>query len=160
VPFDEISPIVERSTEATRQLASRARRRVQGSPIEPDADLHAQREVVDAFVAASRAGDFDALLRILDPNVVARADFGRIRLVGSGAAQGRQDVARQALLFRALAGGARPAIVNGAAGAVVFSGARPYAVIGFTIRGGLIVEIDILGDPDRLAALDLSVLDA
>jgi len=160
VPFDEIAPIVSRTPEAARQLASRARRRVQGSPIESDSDMSAQREVIDAFIAASRAGDFDALLKILDPQAVVHADFGRTRVVGTGAAQGAEDVAHQALLFRALAGGARHAIVNGAAGVVVFTGSRPFAVAAFTIRNGLIVEIDILADSDRLATMDFSVLDS
>jgi len=159
VPFDEIAPIVDRSTEATRQLASRARRRVQVSPVESDSDLPTQRKVVEAFIAASRAGDFDALIKVLDPDVVAHADFGRIRLVGAGAARGRADVAQQAMLFRALAGGARHAIVNGSAGVVVFTGKKPYAVIAVTVRAGLIAEIDILGDPDRLATMDFSILD-
>lgn len=158
VPFDEIALMVDRTPEATRQLASRARRRIQVSPVESDADLPHQRKVVDAFLVAARAGDFDALLKILDRNAVARADFGHVRLVGRGAAHGAAEVAEQALMFRRIASGARPAIVNGGAGFVVFDGDRPYAVLGFTIRKGLIVEIDILGDPDRLARLDLTVL--
>ncbi len=157
VPFEEIAPIVDRTPTATRQLASRARRRVQGAP-ESDADIRQQREVGDAFLAASRAGDFDALLAILDPEVVARADFGRLPL-GRAEVHGAADVLEQALSFRALAKGARPAMVNGGAGFVVFAGERPYAVVAFTVRKGRIVEIDILGDPDRLARMDLTVLD-
>lgn len=158
VPFDEIARMVHRTPGATRQLASRARRRIQASPVESDADLPHQRKVVHAFLVAARAGDFDALVKVLDPNAVARADFGRVRLVSTSAAHGAAEVAEQALTFRRLASGARPAIVNGGAGFVVFDGDRPYAVLGFTVRNGLIVEIDILGDPDRLARLDLTVL--
>ena len=158
VPFEEIAPIVDRTPTATRQLASRARRRVQGAP-ESDADQRQQREVGDAFLAASRAGDFDALLAILDPDVVARADFGRLPL-GKVEVRGSRAVVEQALSFRALAKGARPAMVNGGAGFVVFTGTRPYAVIALTVRTGRILEIDILGDPDRLERMDLTVLDA
>jgi RNA polymerase sigma factor (sigma-70 family) len=159
MPFDEIAPIVDRTPTAARQLASRARRRVQGSPVEPDVDLSRQREVVSAFIAASRAGDFDALLAVLDPNVVIRADTGR-RDVARDEVRGAQAVAEQAMLFRRFAPGARQAVVNGAAGVVVFAGERPYAVIGVTVREGRIAEIDILADPDRLDRLDLTVLDA
>jgi RNA polymerase sigma factor (sigma-70 family) len=158
VPFDEIAPIVDRTPTAARQLASRARRRVQGSPVEPDVDLARQREVVSAFIAASRAGDFDALLAILDPDVVIRADLGS-RAAGRTEVRGAAAVVEQAMTFRHLAPGARQAVVNGAAGVVVFAGERPYAVIGVTVRAGLIVEIDILADPDRLQRLDLTVLD-
>ena len=160
VPFDEIAPIVGRSPEAARQLASRARRRVQGRAVETDTDLRGQREVVDAFVAASRNGDFDALMAILDPDVVVRTDFGKQRPSGAVEVHGAHAVAERALGFGRLAPAARPAIVNGAAGAVVFTGDRPYAVLGFTIRRGKIVEIDILADSERLARLDLTVLDA
>ena len=159
VPFDEIAPIVDRTPTATRQLASRARRRVQGSPTEPDVDLARQRDVVDAFLAASRAGEFERLLAVLDPDVVARADYGPRR----GARMefhGPDAVAGQAMVFRRFAAGARPALVNGAAGLVVFTGERPYAVLAFTVRGERIAEIDILADPERLARLDLTVLDA
>jgi RNA polymerase sigma factor (sigma-70 family) len=159
VPFDEIAPIVDRTPTATRQLASRARRRVQGTPSEPDVDLARQREVVEAFVAASRAGDFGALLAVLDPDVVVRADFGP-RAARSGEVRGAAAVAEQAMTFRHLAPGARRALVNGAPGAVVFAADRPFAVIGFTVRSGKVVEIDILADPERLARLDLAVLDA
>ncbi len=161
IPFEEIAPIVDRTPTATRQLASRARRRVQGhSRCETDADLAEQWQVVEAFVAASREGDFNALIAILDPDVVARADFGRVQLVNGGAARGPEQVARQALSFRALAGNAKRALINGAPGAVAYTGPKPFAVVAFTIRNGRIVEIDILGDPDRLARLDMTVLDA
>jgi RNA polymerase sigma-70 factor (ECF subfamily) len=160
LPFAQIASIVGRSPTATRQLASRARRRVRGAAPAPDADLRRQREVVDAFVAASRAGDFGALLALLDPDVVARADYGPFRPGGRVENHGAQSVAEQALQFRSLAGASRPAVVNGTAGIVVAPGGRPYAVLAFTIRGGRITEIDILADPARLAQLDLAVLDA
>jgi RNA polymerase sigma-70 factor (ECF subfamily) len=158
LPFDEIAPIVGRSPTATRQLASRARRRVRGATTSSDVDVARQREVVDAFLAAARSGDFDALLRVLDPDVVVRADAGGARspLGRSREVRGAPAVAKQAFGFRHLVGGARPALVNGAAGLVVFDGERPFAVLGFTVRGGRIVEIDILVDPLRLDGLDLS----
>jgi RNA polymerase sigma-70 factor (ECF subfamily) len=160
VPFDEIAPIVGRSPTATRQLASRARRRVQGAAPSPDADLTRQREVVDAFLAASRAGDFDALLAVLDPDVVRRADIGAVRAGFSREVRGAQAVAEQALTFWRFARSARtqPALVNGAAGVVVARGGRPSAVMGFTVRHGKIVEIDILADPERLRQVDLALL--
>jgi RNA polymerase sigma factor (sigma-70 family) len=159
VPFEEIAPIVERTPTATRQLASRARRRVHGSPTEPDVDLGRQREVVDAFLAASRAGEFSRLLAILDPDVVVRADYGP-RPGARTEVHGAQAAAEQAMVFRRFAPGARRALVNGAAGLVVFTADRPYAVLGFTVRGDRIAAIDILADPVRLARLDLAVLDA
>jgi RNA polymerase sigma-70 factor (ECF subfamily) len=160
MPFEAIAPIVDRSPPATRQLASRARRKVRGSAPRPDADLARQHEVVDAFVRASQAGDFDALLAILDPDVIVRADFGPTRPELNTVVRGARAVAGQAVLFRNLAPSARRATVNGGAGAVVFAGDRRYAVIGFTVQDGRIVEMDILGDPVRLAALDLRSLDA
>jgi RNA polymerase sigma-70 factor (ECF subfamily) len=159
LPFDEIAPIVDRTPTATRQLASRARRRVQGSPTEPDVDLRRQQEVVDAFLAASRAGEFGRLLEILDPDAVVRADYGP-RAGARLEVHGAEAVVEQAMSFRHLAAGARRALVNGAAGLVVFTGDRPYAVLGFTVRGDRIAEIDILADPARLARIDLTVLDA
>jgi RNA polymerase sigma factor (sigma-70 family) len=159
VPFEEIAAIVGRSPAAARQLASRARRRVQGAATVPDADLTRQRAVVDAFLAAARDGDFDALLAVLDPDVVVRADVGA---VGAGAARevrGAAAVARQALSFSRFAPFAQPALVNGAAGFVAAPGGRPFAVLGFTVRRGKIVEIDVLADPARLRRLDLAVLD-
>jgi RNA polymerase sigma-70 factor (ECF subfamily) len=158
LPFDEIAPIVGRSTTTTRQLASRARRRVRGATTSSDVDVARQREVVDAFLAAARAGDFEALLRVLDPDVVVRADAGAGRsLLGrTREVRGARAVAKQAFGFRRLADGARRALVNGAAGLVVFDGTQPFAVLGFTIRGKKIVEIDILADPARLKGLDLS----
>jgi len=156
VPFDEIAPIVGRSPDAARKLASRARHRVQGATPEPDVDLARQRQVVDAFLAAAREGDFDALVAVLDPDVVLRADRGVARL--SRELRGARAVAEGALSFARLAPFARPALVNGAAGFIVAPRGRPFAVAGFTVRGGKIVEIDLLADPDRLRALDPSVL--
>ena len=159
VPFEEIAPIVGRSPTATRQLASRARRRVQGATPIPDADLARQREVVDAFLAAARDGDFEALLAVLDPDVVLCADVGAVRAGISREVRGARAVAEQALIFSQAAPSARPALVNGAAGVVVAPEGRPFAVMGFTVRGGKVVEIDILADPERLRQLDLTVLD-
>jgi RNA polymerase sigma-70 factor (ECF subfamily) len=159
VPFDEIAPIVGRSPTAARQLASRARRRVRGAAPSPDADLTRQREVVAAFLAASRDGDFDALLAVLNPDVVLRADSGTVPAGASREVRGARAVAEQALTFSRLARFAQPALVNGAAGLVTAPGRKPYAVMGFTITRGKIVEIDILADPTRLRQLDLAVLD-
>ena len=152
VPYDEIAPIVRRSPGAARQLASRARRRVQDAPV-PEPDLERQREVVDAFLAAVREGDFEALLEVLDPDVVRRADFGPLR--ESREIQGARTVAEHALAFSQLAPSARLALVNGTVGLVASpGGGKVFAVLGFTIKDGRIVEIDILGDPARLARLD------
>jgi RNA polymerase sigma factor (sigma-70 family) len=159
VPFDEIAQILDRSPAATRQLASRARRRVQGEHPLPDADLDAQRQVVDAFLAASRDGDFDALVAVLDPDVVLRADRGGVPAGASREVRGAQYVAEQALTFSRFAPFVRPARVNGAAGVVVFQRGRPFSVMGFTVTRGKIVEIDILADSVRLRQLDLAVLD-
>jgi RNA polymerase sigma factor (sigma-70 family) len=157
VPFDEIAPIVDRSPEAARQLASRARRRVQGEKTVPDADLETQREVVDAFLAAARAGDFEALLEVLDPDVVLRADLGPEG--GSREVRGARAVAGQALFYSRLGLVMQPALINGAAGAVGMRDGEPYSVGAITVRGGRIVAIDILADPERLARLDLTILD-
>ena len=158
VPFKEIAPIVGRSEVASRQLASRARRRVQGAAV-PDTDLARQREAVDAFLAASRGGDFGALLAVLDPDVVLRSDGGAVRPGLSWEVRGSRAVAEQALTFSRLAPFAQPALVNGAAGVVVTPGVEPLAVMGFTVRRGKIVEIDVLADPERLRQLDLAILD-
>src|SRR3954465_10290019 len=157
VPFDEIAPIVDRSPQAARQLAGRAPRRVEGERVVPDPDLDRQREVVDAFLAASRAGDFDALVAVLDPDVVLHADFGggRFRKV-----RGAEAVASQAQAFSRLGLVIHPALVNGAVGAVAIrDDERPFSVGAFTVRDGKIVELDFLVDPERLAQLDLTVLD-
>jgi RNA polymerase sigma factor (sigma-70 family) len=156
VPFEEISPIVGRSPTAARQLASRARRRVQGEAPVPDADLATQREVVAAFLAAARDGDFDALVAVLDPDVVLRADIGA---VPAGEVRGAEAVASQALGYSQLDLLVRPALVNGAAGLVATRDGQPFSVGGFTVRDGKIVEIDIFADPARLAELDLTILD-
>jgi RNA polymerase sigma factor (sigma-70 family) len=157
VPFEEIAPIVDRSPEATRQLASRARRRIQRENAVPDADLDSQREIIDAFMAAARDGDFEALLALLDPDVVLRADLGPVG--GSSEVRGASAVAGQALFYSRLGLVIRPALVNGAVGAVATLDGEPYSVGGMTVRGGKIVEIDILADPDRLRELDLTILD-
>ena len=156
VPFDEIAPIVGRSPAAARQLASRARRRVQGAAAVPDADLRRQREIVDAFLAASRGGRFDALLALLDPDVVLRADRAAVQAGASGEVRGAAAVAGT---FSGRARAAQPALVNGAAGLVWAPGGRPRVVFGFTTARGKIVEIDLLADPERLRRLDLTVLD-
>jgi RNA polymerase sigma factor (sigma-70 family) len=158
VPFDDIAPIVDRSPQAARQLASRARRRVRGAPTASDADLPTQRRIVDAFLAAAREGDFEGLLAVLDPDVVLRADAGALPL--SREVRGARAVASGARQFAALASSGRPALVNGAAGLVTAPKGRPFSVLGFTIAGGLIVEIDVLADPERLRELDLTVLDS
>jgi RNA polymerase sigma-70 factor (ECF subfamily) len=157
VSFDEIAPIVGRSPTAARQLASRARRRVRGAVPAPDADRARQREVVDAFLTAARDGDFDALLAVLDPDVVLRVDRGA--RATSREIRGASAVVEQARTFARLARFARPARVNGSAGFVVASPTGPLAVAGFAIAGGRIVEIDLLADPARLRLLDLSALD-
>jgi RNA polymerase sigma factor (sigma-70 family) len=157
VPFDEIAPIVDRSPDAARQLASRARRRVQGETTVPDSDPETQRRVVDAFLAAAREGDFEALLEVLDPDVVLRVDLGPVG--GSREVRGARAVAGQALFYPRLGVVTKPAIVNGAVGAVSTLDGELYAVGGITVRGGKIVEMDILADPERLSRLDLTVFD-
>jgi RNA polymerase sigma factor (sigma-70 family) len=159
VPFDEIAGIVGRSPEATRQLASRARRRVQGRNAVPDADLDTQRKVVDAFLAASRDGDFDALVAVLDPDVVLRAELGPGAAGGSREVRGAAAVAGQALTYSRLGLDVRPALVNGVAGGVSTRDGEPFSVAAFTVRGGKIVGVDILADPERLRRLDLTILD-
>ena len=166
VPFDEIAPIVERSPEAARQLASRARRRMQGEPTIPDVDVRRQREVVDAFLTAARDGDFEALLAVLDPDVVVRADQGAVPAGAVGAAgaagpvRGAAQVARRAMLFAQLGLLTHPALVNGVAGAVTTRDGVAFSVGAFTVRGGKVVALDILADPDRLRSLDLTILGA
>ncbi|HEU5279795.1 MAG TPA: sigma-70 family RNA polymerase sigma factor [Gaiellaceae bacterium] len=157
VPFDEIAPIVERSPEAARQLASRARRRVRAERAVPDADLETQRELVDAFLAAARDGDFDRLLAVLDPDVVVRVDFGPGR--GSRETRGAAAVAHQALGYARLGLDIRPALINGLPGAVAFRDGERFSIAAFTVRNGRIVELDFLNDPQRLRLLDLTSLD-
>jgi len=160
LPFDQIAPMVGRSPAMARQLASRARRRVQGADIQAtDPDIARQREVVDAFFAAAHRGDFDALVAVLDPDVVLRSDGGTARpdasvvLHGAAAVAGRTLTAAQPSALR------RPALVNGAAGVVVIVSGQPVAVMGFTVSRGKIAEIDAIVDPERLRRLDLAVLD-
>jgi RNA polymerase sigma factor (sigma-70 family) len=153
VPFDDIAAIVDRSPAAARQLASRARRRIQGAAPGPDADLATQRDLVEAFIAAARAGDFDALIAVLDPDVVLRADAGAALAGMSHEVRGATSVARAALSFSRVGLDVQPALVNGAAGAVSSRDGRPVSVAGFTVRGGRITEIDILADPERLGQL-------
>jgi RNA polymerase sigma-70 factor, ECF subfamily len=155
VPFDEIAPIVGRSPDAARQLASRARRRVRGAP-EPDADPDTQREVVDAFLAAARDGDVERLVAVLDPEVVLHADLGP---AGAREVRGAEAVARQALSYSQMGLLIRPALVNGAAGIVTFRDGEPFSVGGYTVRNRKIVEIDFLADRERLRQLDLTILD-
>jgi RNA polymerase sigma-70 factor, ECF subfamily len=156
VPFEELAPIVGRSPAATRQLASRARRRVRGAVPAPDPDLARQREVVDAFLAAARGGDFEALLAVLDPDVVFRIDGGASRAARppiEGADAVAQQILSRGIRFAPLA---RPALVNGAAGAVVGPGPTPFAVVGFTVVEGRIKEIDVIFDPDKLGRVRVS----
>jgi RNA polymerase sigma-70 factor (ECF subfamily) len=159
LPFGEIAPMVGRSPEAARQLASRARRRVKGAEVpEPDPDVDRQREVVDAFLAAARGGDFDALVNVLDPNVVLRADFGRRRR--PAVVRGAAAVIGQARIYAQIGKVAevRRALVNGLPGGVVLVRGEPFAVMGFTVRDGRIVEIIAFQDPERVGRLAASVL--
>jgi RNA polymerase sigma-70 factor, ECF subfamily len=157
VPYEEIGLLVGRSAVTARQLASRARRRVQGQAPVADSDLSRQREIVDAFLQATRDGDFAKLLELLDPDVVLRADQGparRSRLI-----RGARAVAEQALSFSQIAHFSRPAVVNGNAGLVTAPAGKLSAVGSFTIRGGRIVEMNLLADPERLVQLDISLDD-
>ena len=156
VPFDEIAPIIDRSPEATRQLASRARRRVRGERTIPDPDLGRQREVVDAFLVASREGEFDALVAVLDPDVILRQDLGGGM---TKELRGAEAVAGQAQMYSQLGLVVRHALVNGAVGLVATRDGDPFSVGGITVRDGKIVEMDWLADPERLAQLDLAILD-
>jgi RNA polymerase sigma factor (sigma-70 family) len=152
VPFDEIAAMLERSPQATRQLASRARRRVREAAPEPDPDLTRQRAVVDAYFAAAREGDLEALVAVLDPDVVLRAH----RRDGDPVAlHGAAQVARGAMMARRWAPYVRPALVNGAAGVVAFDGERPFAVLAFTVLGDRAVAIDVFNDPELVAKLDI-----
>jgi RNA polymerase sigma factor (sigma-70 family) len=160
LPFDEIAPIVDRTPAAARKLASRARQRVQGAPTVPDTDRSRQRAVVDAFRAAARDGDFEALVALLDPDVVLRADGGAGAPPGVlREIRGAVQVATQASSYAGLDQFARPVLVNGGPGFLVAPHGEPFAVLGFTVVEGKIVEIDILADPERLRALDLTALE-
>jgi RNA polymerase sigma-70 factor (ECF subfamily) len=159
VSFDEIAEIIGRSSMATRQLASRARRRIQRKSPVPDGDLAAQRQVVDAFFAAAHDGDFEGLVAVLDPDIVLRSDGGTVRQNLTAVLRGAQTVASQASGFKQWSPFVRPALINGAAGAVVGRpGQAPFSIMAFTVRGGKIVEIDALVDPERLGKLDLTSL--
>jgi RNA polymerase sigma factor (sigma-70 family) len=156
VPFEEIAPIVGRTPAAARQLASRARRRVQGAPSAPDADVARQRKIVDAFLAASRGGDFEALLALLDPDVVFRADAVAVRMGGSPEIRGAAAVAET---FKGRAQAAKPALIDGAAGIAVIMGGRLRIALNLTITGDRIVGIEAVADPERLRGFDVAVLD-
>jgi Sigma-70, region 4/SnoaL-like domain len=159
VPFEEIAPMVGRSPAAARQLASRARRRVRGAGV-PDPDIARQRAVVDAFFAAAHRGDFDALVAVLDPEVLVHTDGGAALAGASAVLRGAAAAARATLMIAQPSAPKRPVLVNGTAGVVVVVDGRPFAVIGFTVSGSKIVEIDAIIDPDRITALDVaSVLD-
>ena len=155
VPFDEIAAIVGRTPAAVRQLASRARRRVQGATPVPDADHTRQREVVDAFFAAARGGDFDALVAVLDPEVVLRSDGGAARPGATAVVRGALAVARRAITFAQPAASVLPLRVNGAAGVIVVADEQPFSIMGFTVTNGKIVAINVLADPTRLGRFDL-----
>ncbi|MBO0727788.1 MAG: sigma-70 family RNA polymerase sigma factor [Acidimicrobiaceae bacterium] len=151
LPFEEIAPMVARTPTATRQLASRARRRVKGAAVPaPDSDVDRQREVVNAFFAAARGGDFDALVAVLHPDVVLRADFGPSRPAASGIFRGAAAVAEQARLGANPAATLVPVLVNGLAGTVITLQGRPFAILAFTVVDGKIAEIDAIGDPERV----------
>ena len=156
VPFDQIGPLVDRTPAAARQLASRARRRVRGQAPTPDPDLTRQRAVVDAFLAAARDGDLDALIAVLHPDVVLRSDAGTARARHTVVLTGATTVAAQATTFGRLFPHARPVLVNGAAGVLVSAGDRPLSVMAFTVTGGRIAAVDVIADPRRLAALGLA----
>ena len=159
LPFEEIAPMVGRTPTAARQLASRARRRVRGAELPaPDPDLARQRDVVDAFFQAARGGDFDALVALLDPDVVLRSDFGARRPAAPRVTHGAAAVAKQALVGAVPTAHLHPALVNGAAGVVVTVHGRPFAVLGFTVTDGKIVEIDAIADPDRVRRIAAAVL--
>jgi len=156
VPFDEIAPIVDRTPAAARQLASRARRRVQGAGSTPEADAARRRQVVAAFLAASRGGQFDELLRLLDPDVVLRADAAAVAI---GAAREARGPAAVAETFSGRARAAKLALVDGSAGLVWSQGGKPRVVIAFTVDGGKVTAIDLLADPEHLGNLDLELLE-
>jgi len=159
LPFDEIAPLVRRSPAATRQLASRARRRVKGVDVPTsDGDLAGRRAVVDAFFDAARRGDLDAIVAVLHPDVVRRADFGADPPAGPAVVRGAEAVARQAMLAAVPDAHVRPALVNGSPGAVITVRGRPHAVVGFVVVDGAIVEIDAIADPARVRALASALL--
>jgi RNA polymerase sigma factor (sigma-70 family) len=154
VPFDEIAPILDRTPQAARKLASRARARIQNASPTPDGDMTAQREVVDAFFAAGRGGDFDRLVGVLHPDVVLHGDFGS----GLHTVHGGTAVARLAKSYGGPDREVRRALINGAPGAVIMAAGRPVSIMGFVVVGGRITAIDVLADPARLARIDLSAV--
>lgn len=156
MPFDEIAPIIDRSPQAARQLASRARRRVRSADPLPDGDLTGRRKVVDAYIAAARDGNFDALIALLHPNVVLRSDRGPRPAGASIEVHGAKDVAGRAMMFSQLGLQYRTALISGTPGVVCLRLGQPFSVIGFTMAQGMITEMNILADPDRLKHLDLS----
>jgi RNA polymerase sigma-70 factor (ECF subfamily) len=161
LPFEEIAPMVGRSPAAARQLASRARRRVKGSAVpSPDPDTARQRAVVDAFFAAARGGDFDALLALLHPDVVLRADYGPGRPSESRIVHGAAAVVRQARLGADPAAELHPALINGAAGVVITIDGRPHGVMAFIVAQDQVVEIDVIADPERVRRVASAVLNA
>lgn len=157
VPFEQIAELLDRSPAAARKAASRARQRVEAEPTEPDVDLERQWEVVNAFFAASREGDFDALVEVLHPEVVLRSDGGEARPTANHVIRGAAAVAGRAQSFAHLGPFVRPVLVNGVAGVLVAPAGRPFSVLAFTVAGGRIVAIDALADPDRLERLELGV---
>jgi RNA polymerase sigma-70 factor (ECF subfamily) len=159
IPFDEIAPMVDRSPAATRQLASRARRRIQDTAASPDVGMSAQRAVVDAFFAAGRSGSFEALVALLHPDAVLRADFGAGAPEHPSPTVGAAAIASGAVMYGNVGREPRPATVNGAAGAVIVADGKVVSVMAFTVVGGRVAAIDVLADPDRLARLDFSFLD-
>jgi len=158
VAFEEIAPLVERKPAATRKLASRARARIEAAPVTPDVDLGRQREVVDAFFAAARDGRFKDLVAVLDPEIVLRSDGGLLRPAANALVEGPEAVASRAMTYASLAPWVRPALVNGVAGVVVTPPDGLFSVMAFTVRGGRVVAIDALADPERLADLDIARL--
>jgi RNA polymerase sigma factor (sigma-70 family) len=159
IPFEEIAPIVQRSPQAARQLASRARRRIQGAAPVPDGDIAEQREVIEAFMAAARDGDFEGLLAVLDPDVVLRADSSGVPGSPPVEVRGAEAVANRARMYARLNLLQKPVLINGAAGYVTFLDGRPFSVIGVTVKGGRIAEMDIVAEPARIAQLDLTAVD-
>ena len=159
VPFDEVAPMIDKSAEATRQLVSRARGKVRGQAPTPDTDLARQREVVDAFFAAAHDGDFERLVDIMHPDIVLRSDGGARRPSASMVIRGARAVAHSTRTYGKLAPFAQPALINGTAGVVVAPQGKPFSVMGFTIVDGKIAAIDVLADPERLAQLDLTILE-
>jgi len=160
VPFEEIAILLERSPQAARQLASRARRRVRAQPTTPDVDVSGQREVVNAFLAAAREGDFDALVATLDPDVVLRADGGAALAAVSAEVHGALNVARRAIMLSRVDLTMHPALVNGAAGMVATRNGVVFSIASVIVRNGKIAEMDFLADPERLARLDVTILDS